>query len=282
MKPHFYLLIFLFSSVMATAQPSAGIKKSTVPYGNNPRAGKYYDIRGFKMYAEIYGQGQPLLLIHGNSGGIADFSHQIPYFSQHYRVIAVDSRAQGKSTDKGDSLSYEMMADDYAALLDTLQIKAVDLIGWSDGGINGLLLAMRRPDLVHKLAITGANLWPDSTAIYPEVIRQIEGWAEEEKKQPEINKNKLKLFQLMLDQPKIRAEALQAIECPVLVIGGDHDVIKESHTMDIYLHIPRAYLWILPASGHSTLITYREDFNRTVYRFLQTPYRVIKGKERFD
>ena len=109
------------------------IKNGKIPYGNNPAAGKYYDIRGFKMYCETYGEGQPVLIIHGNGGSINNFVYQIPYFSQKYKVIIADSRAQGKSKDDGDSLSYEMMADDYAALLSALKIDSAFVIGWSDG-----------------------------------------------------------------------------------------------------------------------------------------------------
>src|SRR6476659_2554011 len=77
-----------------------------VPYGNNKATGKYYSIRGFKMYCEVYGKGQPVLIIHGNGGSINNFVQQIPYFSKKYKVIVADSRAQGKSADKGDSLTY--------------------------------------------------------------------------------------------------------------------------------------------------------------------------------
>jgi pimeloyl-ACP methyl ester carboxylesterase len=139
------------------------------PYGKNKLAGHYYDIRGIKMYAEIYGKGQPLLIIHGNGGSISNFVYQIPYFSKKYKVIVADSRAQGRSTDKGDSLTYEMMADDYAALLDVLKIDSAYVIGWSDGGINGLLLSIRHPEKVKKLAVTGANLVPDTTAVPQEI-----------------------------------------------------------------------------------------------------------------
>ncbi|MGZ3951839.1 MAG: alpha/beta fold hydrolase, partial [Flavisolibacter sp.] len=99
------------------------LKNTTgIPYGSNKAAGKYYDIRGFKMYAETYGAGQPLLIIHGNGGSISNFVNQIPYFSKKYKVIVADSRAQGNSKDAADSLSYEMMADDYASLLDQMKI----------------------------------------------------------------------------------------------------------------------------------------------------------------
>src|SRR6186713_3746784 len=138
-------------------------------YGKNKAVGKYYDIRGFKMYVEVYGQGKPLLFIHGNGGSINNFTKQIPYFSQKYKVIIADSRAQGKSADPTDSLSYEMMADDYAALLDAMKIDSAYVVGWSDGGINGLLMAIRHPEKVKKLAVTGANLWPDTTAVFNDV-----------------------------------------------------------------------------------------------------------------
>lgn len=137
----------------------------TNAFGKNEVVGKYLDVNGIKMYYEIYGQGEPLLMIHGNGGSISNFENQIPYFSKKYKVIAVDSRAKGKSEDLQDSLSFEMMADDFSALLDKLHVDSCYVLGWSDGGINGLLLAMRHPEKVKKLAITGANLWPDSTAI---------------------------------------------------------------------------------------------------------------------
>ena len=93
-----------------------------VPYGNNPAAGHYQSVRGIRLYYEVYGTGKPLLLIHGNGGSIENMKSTIPYFAKKYRVIAVDSRAHGKSIDQGDSLSFEMMADDFAALLTSLHV----------------------------------------------------------------------------------------------------------------------------------------------------------------
>jgi len=102
------------------------------------------------MYYEVYGSGEPLLIIHGNGGSINNFLYQIPYFEKNYKVILADSRSQGKSVDNSDSLSYEMMTDDLNALLDSLHLDSCNVIGWSDGGINGLLLAIRHPDKVKK------------------------------------------------------------------------------------------------------------------------------------
>lgn len=251
------------------------------PYGNNKQAGKYYDIRGFKMYAEVYGEGQPLLIIHGNGGSINNFIYQIPYFSKNYKVIIADSRAQGNSVDKGDSLTYEMMADDYAALLNALKIDSADVIGWSDGGINGLLLSIRHPEKVKKLAVTGANLVPDTTAVPKSIWNMVMPtytMLKNKKTRNDEENGAYKLFRLLVEQPHIPLTDLHSIKCPTLVIGGDHDVIKEEHTLLIYKNIPKAYLWILPASGHSTPVVYKDDFNKVVDRFFSTPYRIINGE----
>jgi len=260
------------------------IKNGKVPYGNNPAAGKYYDIRGFKMYCETYGEGQPVLIIHGNGGSINNFVYQIPYFSQKYKVIIADSRAQGKSKDDGDSLSYEMMADDYAALLSALKIDSAFVIGWSDGGINGLLLAIRHPEKVKKLAVTGANLVPDTTAVPQEVWDMVTPEYNSLKNKTSLSameKGGLKLLRLLVEQPHIPVTDLNKIKIPTLVIGGDHDVIKPSHTLLIYQNIPNADLWILPNSGHSTPIVYKDDFNKQVDNFFSMPFRKITGEMRF-
>jgi pimeloyl-ACP methyl ester carboxylesterase len=287
-----FVAIFQFLGIMAIGQDMDKIRKdfedklrdTTVQYGHDRSKGKFYDIRGFKMYAETYGQGAPLLIIHGNGGSIRDFIYQIPYFEKKYKVILADSRAQGNSADSGDSLTYEMMADDYAALLDAMKIDSADVIGWSDGGINALLLAIRHPEKVKKLASTGANLVPDTTAVPKEVwdiaLPTYEALKAKTPKNAQ-EKNEFKLMRLLAEQPHIPLADLRKISCPSLIIGGDHDVIKEEHTMLIYKNIPRAYLWILPGSGHSTPIFYKDDFNKVVDRFFSTPYRVIAGEGRF-
>jgi pimeloyl-ACP methyl ester carboxylesterase len=252
-------------------------------YGKNKAVGKYYNIRGFKMYAEVYGQGQPLLFIHGNGGSINNFTKNIPYFATKYKVIIADSRAQGKSADPGDSLSYEMMADDYAALLDAMKIDSAYVIGWSDGGINGILMAIRHPEKVKKLAITGANLRPDTTAVPQAIWDMVMPMYTQLKAKPDKNdveKNGYKLMRLLAENPHIPLSDLHKISCPTLVIGGDHDVIKEEHTMEIYKNIPNAYLWILPNSGHSTPVVYSNEFNSKVAAFFKQPFRKFDSPEK--
>ncbi len=272
--------LFVLSFLMMTAIVSG--QSAVIAYGNNTKAGKFANIRGFQMYYETYGTGEPLLIIHGNGGSIGNFSFQIPYFEKKYKVILADSRAQGKSADPGDSLTYEMMADDLDALLDVLQLDSCYVIGWSDGGINGLLLAMRHPEKVKKLAITGANLWPDSSAIDPYfqimAVQAYDSTALLAKTSKNIRN--LKLLHLLAHQPHITTDQLGTIKCPTLVIGGDHDIILPHHTMLIAESIPKSYLWILPNSGHSTVIFNSEVFNKTVNEFFKNPYRVIEKADR--
>jgi pimeloyl-ACP methyl ester carboxylesterase len=254
--------------------PGSG-QTNNIPYGNNPTAGKYFSVRGIKMYTEVYGTGRPLLLIHGNGGSMNAFRENIPYFSKKYKVIAVDSRAQGKTIDNNDSLSFEMMADDFAALLDAMHIDSTYVIGWSDGGINALLLALRHPDKVIRLASTGANMTPDSGALTPSTWKDEQKQYESDKNKPRTTlkeKNDWKIFMLDWLQPNVPPENLRGIKCPSLIIIGDHDLITIEHTAAIYKNIPKAYLWIVPNSGHATLQQHRDEFDNLVNNFFTQPF----------
>jgi pimeloyl-ACP methyl ester carboxylesterase len=193
------LLLFLFLSRFLSARPAP-------PYGHNPAAGHYQLVRGVRLYCETYGQGPPLLLIHGNGDNIGAWAQNIPYFAEHYRVIAVDSRAHGQSVDAGDSLSFEMMADDFAGLLSHLRVDSAYVMGWSDGGINALVMAMRHHEKVKRLVATGAKLWPDSTALMPGLWRQQQRGYQENKNvkfTDSKRRNDWKVFCLDVFQPNM-------------------------------------------------------------------------------
>ncbi len=277
-----FLLFLIISCSFASAQQSPF---DTTIYGRNPAAAHWLQTRGLKMYYEVYGQGDPLLIIHGNGGSINNFLYQIPLFSKEYKVILADSRAQGKSADSlNDSLSYEMITDDLNALLDSLHYDSCYVIGWSDGGIEGLMMAIRHPDKVKKLAVTGANLTPDTSAVDPFVYNWAINYNKQLQAKPATpqNKNELKLAHLLSYEPHISLEQLHTIKCPTLVIGGDHDVLLPKHTMLIADNIEKSYLWIIPNSGHSTPIFKKDMFNTVVDDFFQTPYRKIEGFGRFQ
>ena len=262
-------ILLLSTTLFAAAQ-------KPIPYGNNPSAGKYYDINGFKMYTEVYGSGPPLLMIHGNNGSMSAFDKNVPYFAKHYKVILADSRSQGKSLDPNHPLTFEMMADDFASLLDAMHIQSAYVIGWSDGGINALLLAMRHPEKVKRLASTGANLWPTADAFAP-------GLWDGEKQEYESGLHKTyttakeindrKLFLLDWVEPHISLPQLKAIKVPSLIICGDHDLISVHHTVLIFQNIPHANLWVVPNSGHATLREHPEEFDQQVNKFFTEPFK---------
>lgn len=278
-KKAIHFLVGLFMSGFALGQVA---DTTNIPYGDNPAVGKYYNIRGIKIYTEEYGEGTPLLMIHGNGGSGKSFKKIIPYFSKNYRVIIADSRAQGKSTDYGDSLSFEMIADDEAALLDAMHIDSAYVIGTSDGGIVALVLAMRHPGKVIKLAETGADLVPDSTQIA--VVHS--SWLKEKKFYDEnVNKtfsseeekNHFKVKMLDWRQPNIPFSALRAILCPSLIISGDHDMFHVEHAVEIFHHIAKAYLWVVPNSGHGTMGEHTDEFIKTINNFFKESYKEREG-----
>jgi pimeloyl-ACP methyl ester carboxylesterase len=145
-------------------------------------------------------------------------------------------------------------------------------VGWSDGGITALLLALRHPAKVRRLVASGANLSPDSLAIMPALWRQLRrGYAEGRGQvfSDPKRRNDWKVFCLDVFQPNLPLAALRRIAAPILVVAGDRDVITPEHTVAIYRHLRRARLWIVPNCGHATLQDRAPEFNRQVEAFLQ-------------
>jgi pimeloyl-ACP methyl ester carboxylesterase len=235
---------FIALLVTLSAVHSFSIAQNTIPYGNNPSVGKYAAVNGIRLYYEIYGEGQPLLLLHGNGGSIGGKASEIAVFSKKYKVIAVDSRCHGKSGCMAGDLNYEMMAADINELLTQLKIDSCFIWGHSDGGILGLIMAFQYPDKVKKLVTTGANVTPDTSAIFPQLVAL-------EKMYPMIPDTiQQKHLKLMVFNPNISFAELKKIKCPVLIMAGDRDAIREEHTIKIYQSIPNAQLCIVPGATH--------------------------------
>ena len=170
-----------------------------------------------RLCYEAYGAGEPLLLIHGTGRSIADWGAQIGYFRRRYRVIAMDSRDHGRSEDSAGSLTYERMTDDLAALLEHLKTGAVNVLGWSDGGIEALLLGIGHPARVKKIAALGANLNPTEQAVYPEVLKPIQSMLAEmpaATRDTLKGRRELKVSGMSLEQPQIDPKTLHLIAAP--------------------------------------------------------------------
>ena len=271
-------LVLLALSAPGAAGAQAKTATATTPevrYGANPAAGHTFTHDGVRLYYELYGSGEPLLVVHGNGGSIADLGGQIAHFRKRYQVIAMDSRDQGRSGDSPGKITYETMTDDLAALLDHLKAGPVNVLGWSDGGIEALLLGIRHPTKVKKIVAMAANLNPSEDALSPDLLALIKSMvdaAPASVRDTPQGRRGLKVTRMMLDEPHIDVKALEAITAPTLVLAGDHDVIRDEHTVEIYHHIPNSQRAIFPNATHAVPFDDPALFNATVERFLRTPF----------
>lgn len=278
------LLLVLIPWLLATA---CAKEEQNISYGNNKEVGKFAKINGIKLYYEIYGKGEPLVLIHGNGGSISEMDAQIAHFAKTHQVIAVDSRGHGHSEIGEGKLTYLRMADDYAKLFAHLKLKPAHVLGLSDGGIIGLLLGIHHADSVSKIAAMGANLGPGIDAVYPwapkgvrEMMKIIQGKVDEGDTSQDWGKIQ-KIMSMLVEQPNISLEQLKTIKSPVLVLAGDRDIIREEHTVLIYQNIPSAHLCIFPGSTHFIPFRNPKLFNQTVEKFLKEPFHRPESKDLF-
>ncbi len=250
---------------------------TAIPYGANKSAGATFVHDGVMLYYETYGHGKPLLLVHGNGGSIGTFAAQIDHFKAKYRVIAMDSRDHGRSADSQEPITYEKMTDDLAALIDHLKTGPVDVVGWSDGGIEALLLGVRHPGKVKKIVSMAANLNPGPEAFDPEVDALIKSMMElpDEAKNTPQGRRQLKVTGMMLKEPNIPPAMLAMVTAPTLVLATDNDLVRIEHIVTIYKSLPNAQLAIFPNRTHLIPYDDSEQFNGTVDRFLSTPFKKI-------
>lgn len=237
-------------------------------YGKNDSAGKYLKLKDTDMYYEIYGEGEPLVLLHGNSGSIKDYYQQIPVLSKQYKVIAIDTRGQGKSKDTSKrDFTYKLFADDVKALADELKLDKINIAGWSDGGNTGLEFALKYPDRLNKLVTIGANAFPEGVEEklierFTNQMKQLNDMA------PEETFGERRLLKIMLTQPNISKDDLKKIKSPVLVIAGDKDVIKPDHTEFISKQIPNAEMKIYKDTTHMVPYEKPDQLNADILNFL--------------
>lgn len=235
----------------------------------------YSEVNGIKMYYEIYGQGKPIVLIHGGGSTIqTNFGKLIPLLAKNRKVIAVELQAHGRTSDRNADLSFEQDADDVAALLKNLNIDKSDFFGFSNGGTTTLQIAIRHPGIVDKIILGSAlakrNGVPEWFWGFMEQAR-LENMPEQLKtgyKQVAADTNGLQIMhdrdaRRMVNFKDIPDEQIKSIKAPTLIIIADKDIITYEHAIEMHRQIANSELAIIPG-GHGEYIgeitTIKPDF----------------------
>jgi pimeloyl-ACP methyl ester carboxylesterase len=248
----------------------AGQRALVIDASSRSTDSRFVKVNGITLHYKESGAGDTLLLLHGNMESLRSFSKQIPELSKKYFVIAVDSRGQGYSSEDGTRMTYELMADDMIAFMNAKGIRRAHVLGWSDGGNIGLLMAMNHPARVQSLAVMGANLYNDKTAVDDKINKTLNAQYTHLKAQPNADRFQREMMELLLFQPNIKSDDLSRITCPTLVMAGQHDAIKEPHTRLIASSIKNAKLVIFPKGTHYEPIEKPDRFNAAVLAFLDS------------
>lgn len=262
------ILSLLLLAFLAACQP---ITLPPVPVATTA------EINGIQLYYEVHGSGDPLILIHGGLGNAGYWERQIPVFAQHYQVIALDSRGHGRSTFTEEPINYALMTADVIALMDYLKLDKADIVGWSDGGIIGLDMAINYPERVHRIVAYGANYNPSGvradigeSATFNAYIEQAATDYQTLSPAPDQWDAFLNNIGTMwATEPNYTAAQLGAITTPILILDGkEEEAIDTNHTKEMADLIPGAELLLIPETGHFAMWEKPEEFNHIVLDFL--------------
>lgn len=213
-------------------------------------------VNNVNLYYETFGEGQPIILLHGNSETHEIFDKIIEKLKSQYKVYAIDSRCHGKSENLME-ISYNTMREDIIEFIKKLNIEKPILYGFSDGGIVGILVAIKEPNLLSKLIISGANITPDGIKKKDYIFTKLVYF---------LTRNKL--FKMMLKEPNIKKEELNAINIPTIVLAGEKDCIKYEHTKFIADNIPNSTLEIIKNETHGSYIVHSEKLYEIIKKYI--------------
>ncbi len=270
------LLAFaLFSIATARAEPQ-WLTLPPTPSLPRPEQSGLAPVNGIKIWYAVFGSGEPVILLHGGLANSAYWGDQVPALAKRYRVIVMDSRGHGRSTRDERPYGYDLMASDVLALMDYLKIEKAAIVGWSDGAILGLDIALHHPERLTKLFAFAANSDPSGVAdigsspVFTAYIARAEKEYEKISPTPKEYKAFLDQITKMWDsQPNWTAADLQGIKVPTWIVDADHDeAIKRENTLFMAQQIPGSGLLILPQVSHFAFLQDPQDFTAEVLHFL--------------
>ena len=272
------LAIALLVTVSVTAARAAPRWLSLPPTPTLPKATQsgLAPVNGVRIWYAVFGRGEPVIMLHGGLANANYWGHQVRALQRRYQVIVMESRGHGRSNRNQEPYGYDLMASDVIGLLDHLKIRKAAIVGWSDGAIIGLDIAMKHPERVTKLFAFAANSDPSGVAdiAASDVFNTYIARAGEEYKRLSPTPTEYKSFvaeitRMWETQPKWTASDLAAIKVPTWIVDGDHDeAIKRENTEFMAANIPGAGLLIQPQVSHFSFLQDPEQFTDDVLHFL--------------
>jgi pimeloyl-ACP methyl ester carboxylesterase len=270
------LLFLALLSEPACAQPPWLILPPTPTLPTSLHSGTA-PVNGIKLWYAEFGQGEPVILLHGGLANSNYWGEQIPALAAHYRVIVMDSRGHGRSSRNAEPFGYDLMASDVLGLMDFLHIRKAAIVGWSDGAILGLDIAIHHPERLTKLFAFAANSDPSgvsdiqhSTVFTAYIARAAKEYEALSPTPHEYASFVTQIEKMWATQPNFTAAQLASISVPVWIVDADHDeAIKRENTEFMAAHIPGAGLLLQPEVSHFSFIQDPQQFNADVLHFLE-------------
>ena len=270
------LLSFVAMTPLARAESPWNVLPPTPSLPKTAHSG-YAPVNGIKIWYAVFGHGQPVILLHGGLGNSHYWGNQVPALAKHYQVIVMDSRGHGRSTRNDQPYGYDLMASDVVALMDYLKIQKAAIVGWSDGAILGLDIAIHHPERLTKLFAFAANSDPSGVADISksDVFNAYIARAAKEYEQLSATPTQYKAFldqigKMWATQPNFAEAQLRGITTPTWIVDADHDeAIKRENTEYMAKMIPNSGLLLQPEVSHFSFLQDPQQFTNDVLHFLQ-------------
>jgi pimeloyl-ACP methyl ester carboxylesterase len=272
----FVVLLVCGGSVAAGAQPYDWERLPATPELPKPERSGIAAVNGVRIWYAVFGHGEPVILVHGGLANSDYWGLQVPVLARRYEVIVLDSRGHGRSTRTAAPIGYDAMAADVLALMDTLHIDKAALVGWSDGAIIGLDIAIHHPERLTRLFAFAANSDPsgvkdvDKSPVFTAYIdRAAREYARLSPTPGGFKGFLADISGMWAREPHFSDEQLRGIRVPTWIVDADHDeAIKREDTDHMAAVIPGAGELILPGVSHFAFLQDAGMFNAVVVRFL--------------
>jgi pimeloyl-ACP methyl ester carboxylesterase len=271
-----FLLTFLTMAPLARAESPWNVLPPTPSLPKAAHSG-YAPVNGIKIWYAVFGHGQAVILLHGGLANSNYWGNQVPALAKHYQVIVMDSRGHGRSTRNEQPYGYDLMASDVVGLMDFLKIQKAAVVGWSDGAILGLDIAIHHPERLTKLFAFAANSDPSGVADISksDVFNAYIARAAKEYEQLSATPTQYNAFldqigKMWATQPNFTEAQLRGITTPTWIVDADHDeAIKRENTEYMAKMIPNSGLLLQPEVSHFSFLQDPQQFTNDVLHFLQ-------------